>query len=84
MKKNKLDKNSLAGYHGMCSRLTSALCQNTKDLCTPTWDMSILGRVISILLYKRQDLLEELKEELKKDIKQDANGKIFLSKFMKD
>ena len=84
MKKNKLDTNSLAGYHGMCSRLTSALCQNTKDLCTPSWDMSVLGRVITILLYKRKDLLAELKQEIQKDIKEDANGRIFLSKIMRD
>lgn len=84
MKKIKLKTEEVADYHGMCSRLTAALCQNTQYLCTPTWDISILGRVISILLFKRKDLLEELKEEIEKDIKEDANGKAFLSKIMSD
>nr|BAR33761.1 hypothetical protein [uncultured Mediterranean phage uvMED] len=82
-KNNKLDT-SLAGYHGITSRLVGAVAQTSVHLQSHKWNLSIMGRVISILLYKRTDLLEEIKNELQKDLREDPSGKVTLTPIMAD
>ena len=72
-KKNKLDTlPSMAGYEGLCSRFTD-LVGMKRMLPSASWEMHIVDRTMTILQFRRPELLEQIRTAIKEEY--ETNGK---------
>tara|TARA_Y100000004_G_scaffold35559_3_gene38125 strand:+ start:2392 stop:2643 length:252 start_codon:yes stop_codon:yes gene_type:complete len=74
MRNKKKEEVYLASYIGLCSRITSALKLQGNKLA-PKWELSVVDAMVTMLVFHRPDLLEEIKKEMDLIVKENYSGK---------
>lgn len=65
---------TMAGYEGLCSGFTDMIGMKSV-FPSAVWEKHVVSKTISILKFKRPELLEELKKAVREEY--ESNGKRF-------